>query len=298
MLQGAKNAALILGMGPLARPDGAAILGLARGVAERFGMVREDWNGFNVLHTAAARVGGLDLGLLPAEGGRDVAGILEGAASGEIEVVFLIGADEIDTGPLADAFVVYQGHHGDRGATVADVVLPGAAYTEKHATYVNTEGRPQRAKLAVFPPGDAKEDWKILRALSEVLGRTIRLDTLAQVRGRMAEMAPHLAAIDQIEHAAWGEFGAGGGTTDKAPFALAGPELLPDEPDQPRLGHHAGLRRRDPRGRRRGAQPRAGGDRHPWLIRSGPSSASSSRSWRSSSRCWWRWPTSPTPSAR
>src|SRR4051794_20550100 len=218
VLQGAKNAALILGMGPLARPDGAAVLGLARGVAERFGMVREDWNGFNVLHTAAARVGGLDLALLPGEGGRDVAGILEGAASGEIEVVVLIGADEIDTAPLGNAFVIYQGHHGDRGATVADVVLPGAAYTEKHATYVNTEGRPQRAKLAVFPPGDAKEDWKILRALSEVLGRTIRLDTLAQVRGRMAGLAPHLAAIDQIEHAAWGEFGAGDGTSDKASF--------------------------------------------------------------------------------
>ena len=169
--------------------------------------------------------------------------------------MFLIGADEIDTGPLADAFVVYQGHHGDRGATVADVILPGAAYTEKNATYVNTEGRPQRAKLAVFPPGDAKEDWKILRALSEVLGRTVRLDTLGQVRGRMAELAPHLAAIDQIEHAAWGEFGAGGGPTDKAPFASPIAELLPDRTRSAAPRPSCASARRDLRGRRRGAQP-------------------------------------------
>ena len=93
----------------------------------------------------------------------------------------------------------------------ADVVLPGAAYTEKNATYVNTEGRPQRAKLAVFPPGDAREDWKILRALSEVIGRTVPLNTLIEVRARMAELAPPLAAIDRIEPAAWGAFGAEGG---------------------------------------------------------------------------------------
>lgn len=221
VLANAKNAMLILGAGAVARPDGAAVLGLARDVANRFRMAREDWNGFNLLHTAAARVGGLDLGLVPSEGGRDVAGILEGARSGEIEVVFLIGADEIDTGGLADAFVVYQGHHGDRGASAADVVLPGAAYTEKNATYVNTEGRPQRGRLAVFPPGEAKEDWKVLRALSEILGVTLPLDNPGQVRARMAEIAPHLARIDEIVPAAWGEFGAvgGGGGTDRAPFA-------------------------------------------------------------------------------
>ena len=147
-----------------------------------------------MLHTAAARVGGLDLGLVPGEGGRDVAGILAGAEAGEIEVVFLIGADEIDTGRLGKAFVVYQGHHGDRGAQAADVILPGAAYTEKNASWVNTEGRLQRGKLAVFPPGEAKEDWKILRALSEVLDRKVPLDTLGQVRARMAELAPPLGA--------------------------------------------------------------------------------------------------------
>ncbi len=217
VLSGAKNAMLILGAGAVARPDGAAVLALAREVAGRFNMVREDWNGFNLLHTAASRVGGLDLGLLPGEGGRDVAGILAGAASGEIEVVFLNGADEIDTCALGNAFVVYQGHHGDRGATAADVILAGAVYTEKHATYVNTEGRPQRAARAVFPPGDAKEDWRILRALSEALGVTIPLDTLGQVRVRMEELAPQLAQHGTVAQAAWGEFGVAG-TIDKAPF--------------------------------------------------------------------------------
>jgi NADH-quinone oxidoreductase subunit G len=94
--------------------------------------------------------------------------------------------------------VVYLGHHGDRGAAAADVVLPGAAYTEKNATWVNTEGRPQRGRLAVFPPGEAREDWKVLRALSEALGRKLPLDTLGDVRARIAELAPHLARIDQV----------------------------------------------------------------------------------------------------
>ena len=216
-LEQAARPMLIVGQGALARPDGAAILASAREIAERYAMVRDDWCGFNVLHTAAARVGGLDLGLVPEPGGRDVAGILEGTGKGEIEVVFLLGADEIDADRLGEAFVIYQGHHGDRGAARADVILPGSAYTEKNATYVNTEGRPQRAKLAVFPPGDAKEDWKILRALSEVLGRKVPLDTLPQVRARLAELAPQLAEPDVIQPAAWGQFG-GPGKLDPAPF--------------------------------------------------------------------------------
>jgi NADH-quinone oxidoreductase subunit G len=217
-LEQAARPMLIVGQGALARPDGAAILASARALAERYAMVRDDWNGFNVLHTAAARVGGLDLGLVPAAGGHDVAGILEAASRGQIEVVFLLGADEIDTTRLGKAFVIYQGHHGDRGAARADVVLPGAAYTEKDAIYVNTEGRPQRGKLAVFPPGDAKEDWKILRALSEALGRKVPLDTLAQVRARLVALAPQLAEPDVIQPAAWGKFGRAG-KLDPAPFA-------------------------------------------------------------------------------
>ena len=132
-------------MGALARADGAAVLALARELADKLGAVREDWNGFAVLHTAAARVGGLDLGLVPGAGGRDVEGILAGCEKGEIAAVYLLAADEIDTKRLGKAFVIYQGHHGDAGAHRADVILPGAAYTEKPGTYVNTEGRVQLA---------------------------------------------------------------------------------------------------------------------------------------------------------
>ncbi|HEX6141265.1 MAG TPA: NADH-quinone oxidoreductase subunit NuoG [Geminicoccaceae bacterium] len=222
-LEKAERPMLIVGQGALARPDGAAVLGRARGIAERYGMIRDDWNGFNVLHTAAARVGGLDLGIVPGDGGRDVGGMLEAAGRGELEVLFLLGADEIDPGHFGDAFVIYQGHHGDRAAARADVILPGAAYTEKNATYVNTEGRPQRARLAVFPPGEAREDWKILRALSEAVGRTVRLDTLAQVRARMSEIAPHLAEIDVVARADWGGFGGQGDGSDLGSERFASP---------------------------------------------------------------------------
>src|SRR5262249_54447609 len=140
-LKQAKRPMLILGMGALARPDGGAILALARRLAEQSNMIEEGWNGFNLLHTAASRVGGLELGVVPGPRGRDVAGILEGASSGAIGAVYLLGADEIDTSRLGSAFVIYQGHHGDAGAHRADVVLPGAAYTEKDASYVNLEGR-------------------------------------------------------------------------------------------------------------------------------------------------------------
>jgi NADH-quinone oxidoreductase subunit G len=175
----------------------------AQRLATDVGAVSEGWNGFNVLHTAASRVGGMELGLVPGEGGRDVAGILEGVEDGSIRTVFLIGADELDTARLRKALVVYQGSHGDRGAASADVILPGCAYTEKNASYVNLEGRLQRTKLAVFPPGEAKEDWRALRALSEVLGKSVALNSLAQVRARVAELAPPLASPDQIAPAVW-----------------------------------------------------------------------------------------------
>ena len=217
-LKAAKNPMLIVGQGALRRRDGAAILGRARKLAETYGLLREDWNGFNVLHMAAARVGGLDLGFVPGNGGRDVRGILDGTGKGAIAVIYLLGADEIDAGKLGSAFVIYQGHHGDAGARRADVVLPGGAYTEKDATYVNTEGRAQLAGRAVFPPGDAREDWKILRALSEVLGQKLPYDTLGQLRQRLASVAPTFANIDAVTPAAWGTFGSDG-PVDAQPFA-------------------------------------------------------------------------------
>jgi len=219
-LRKAQRPMLILGQGALRRPDGAAVLALARKLADSFGLVKEGWNGFNLLHTAAARVGGLELGFVPQAGGHDVRGIIKGADNGDIDLVYLLGADEIDAARLGKAFVIYQGHHGDAGAHRADVVLPGAAYTEKDGTYMNTEGRPQLAQLAVFPPGEAREDWAILRALSQVLDRPLPFDDLAGLRRQLYRQAPRFQRIGQVEPAAWGSFGREG-RVDAAPFAMA-----------------------------------------------------------------------------
>jgi len=202
-LEGAERVMLILGQGALARADGAAVLALAAKAAIAIGALESDlsWNGFNVLHTAAARVGGLDLGFVPGESGLDVEGILDAAGSGDIDVVYLLGADEIDIARLGNTFVIYQGSHGDAGAHRADIILPGATYTEKVGTYVNTEGRVQLTARAVFPPGEAREDWKILRALSGVLGKTLPFDSLQQLRAKMFAAHPHLALLDQIDPA-------------------------------------------------------------------------------------------------
>jgi len=223
VLEKAQRPMLILGQGALKRPDGAAILHYAARIAERSGMIKTGWNGFNVLHTAASRVAGLDLGLLPGRGGYDVEGIITGAQSGEIGLVYLLGADERDwgrrgpeghgEGALGDAFVVYQGSHGDRGAHRADVILPGAAYTEKNATYVNTEGRVQLTARSIFPPGDAREDWAIIRALSGFLGDALPYDSLAQIRKAMMAEHEHLGDIDRlplIDDVAWARPGKDG----------------------------------------------------------------------------------------
>jgi NADH-quinone oxidoreductase subunit G len=198
----AKRPMIIVGQGALAREDGAAVLHAASALAAAVGAFKpeEGWNGFNVLHTAAARVGGLDLGFLPGQGGRDVAGILAGAASGDIKTVVLLGADEIDTSKLGKATVVYIGSHGDAGAHRADIILPAAAYTEKSATYVNTEGRVQRTARATPPKGDAREDWAILRALSAVVGKTLPYDTLAQVRAKLSADHPTFRGANFAPH--------------------------------------------------------------------------------------------------
>ena len=218
VLKMADKPMLIVGMGALTRPDGARVLAQARAVAEATGMVAEGWNGFNVLHTAASRVGGLDLGFVPGKGGRDTAAICEGAGDGAIRLLYLLGADERALERPESCFVVYQGHHGDAGARIADVILPGAAYTEKDGTYVNLEGRPQRAYAASAPLGDAREDWRILRALSARLGKPLAYDTLDELRARMVERAPVLAGIGDVSAAPWGDFGAAG-AMDEAPFA-------------------------------------------------------------------------------
>jgi len=194
-LREAKRPMLILGQGALTRPDGAAVLAACWSLSASSGMLQEDWNGFNVLHTAAARVGGLDLGFLPGPQGQTAAAMVGGGVS----LLWLLGADGFDTAGIApETFVVYQGHHGDRGAARADVILPGAAYTEKHGTYVNTEGRVQRAEFCLFPPGDAREDWKILRAFSQTIGHPLPYDTLEAVRARLCAVNPVFGEIDTV----------------------------------------------------------------------------------------------------
>ena len=178
---------VIVGQGALIGADGAAVLSQAMKLAEETG------SKFMVLHTAAGRVGALDIGAT-AEGGVEAA--LDGA-----DVVFNLGADEIDI--AAGAFVIYQGSHGDRGAHRADVILPAAAYTEENALFVNTEGRPQLAMRAGFAPGEAKEHWAILRALSGEVGRVLPYDSLAQLRSSLIEAHPHLAAIDEVAENEW-----------------------------------------------------------------------------------------------
>ncbi len=218
-LKSAERPLILVGAGALARPDGAAILSLAAKAARDLGAVKDGWNGFSVLHSAASRVAALDLGLTPGKGGKTAAQM----AQGGVDVLFLLGADEIEVkdGP----FVVYIGTHGDRGAHRADVILPGAAYPEKSAIYVNTEGRVQLANRAAFPPGDAREDWAILRALSDQLGCTLPYDSLNALRQLMFAAHPHLARIDQIaagDAADLGKLaqnlGSIGGNADKAPL--------------------------------------------------------------------------------
>jgi NADH-quinone oxidoreductase subunit G len=220
VLQQAERPLVIVGQGALTRPDGLAVLAACAALAGS----REGWCGLAVLHTAAARVGGLDLGLTPGPGGMDAWTMTR---PGALDVLFNLGADEIDVAP--GAFVVYQGTHGDRGAHRADVILPGATYTEKSGLYVNTEGRVQFADRANFPPGEAREDWAILRALSDALGARLPFDSLAALRKQLNAAHPHFARIDAIEPgtvalpAAAGALGSGAFVNAVQDFYLTNP---------------------------------------------------------------------------
>jgi NADH-quinone oxidoreductase subunit G len=218
-LEGAQRPMILLGRGALQRADGAAVLAAAWELARASGALREDWHGFNLLHLFGGQVGALDVGFVPGEGGQDMAGMLAGG----VDALWLLGASDFDAARIpAGTFVVYQGHHGEAAAARADVILPGAAYTEKEGTYVNTEGRVQRGRLATMPPGEAREDWKIIRAASQALGVTLPYDTLDALRAELA-----------ATHGAFRVIGAGprpgctddagpsgGGSLDAAPFAL------------------------------------------------------------------------------
>jgi NADH-quinone oxidoreductase subunit G len=216
VLKGAKNPIVLVGAGALVRHDGAAVLALAAKIANDVGAIKDGWNGFAVLHDTASRVGALDIGFAAGAGGLSAAQM---TTFGTLDVLFLLGADEIK--PADGTFVIYIGTHGDRGAHRADVILPGAAYTEKQGLYVNTEGRVQMANRAAFPPGDAREDWAIIRALSDVLGKKLPFDSLGALRQAIFKAVPHLMRVDQIEAGSAADLktlAGKGGSIDKAPF--------------------------------------------------------------------------------
>jgi NADH-quinone oxidoreductase subunit G len=214
----AKKPLVIVGEGAVShgaarsKQIGRDTIALAAHIAANGGNNAEGWNGFALLHNAASRVGGLDIGFVPHDGGVCSADQIGLAGRGELDVLFLLGADEYDMSAMGQAFVVYIGTHGDAGAHRADVILPGAAYTEKSGTYVNTEGRVQMAERAVFPPGDAREDWAIFRALSAVIGKPLPFNSLSELRAKLYAEFPHLARVDEI---------APSSAADLAPIARA-----------------------------------------------------------------------------
>ncbi len=199
VLREAKAPMIIVGPGAFVRKDGAATLALAAQIAQQVAADEAAQRRvLNILHTGAARVGGLDVRFVPGENGLATAEILDAARTGDIEVLYLLGADDVARHDLGSAFVIYQGSHGDLGAHRADVIFPGATYTEKSATYVNTEGRAQMTMRAVFPPGQSKEDWTIIRALSALCGHVLSYDTVAQLHAVMYKSAPQLAELDAL----------------------------------------------------------------------------------------------------
>jgi NADH-quinone oxidoreductase subunit G len=222
VLRAASRPMVVLGQGALARGDGAAVLRAAWQLAEAVGALTPEWHGFNVLHGAASRVAALDMGFVPGAGGLGLAGMM----SGGVDVLWLLGADEFDTRRIgAETFVVYQGHHGDRGAARADVILPGVAYTEKDGTYVNTEGRVQRGYRALVAPGEAREDWRILRAFSDLLGRALPYDDLDGVRAHLERANPVFGRVGAPR------FGAGDLTAPAAEGEVSSMAFLHAVPD-------------------------------------------------------------------
>ena len=230
LLADAKRPMIIVGQAALARPDGASVLAAAWKLASGIGALTADWNGFNMLHTAAARVGALDLGFLPGPGAKT----LDAMMGGGVDLLWLLGADEFDTGRIgADTFVVYQGHHGDRGAARADVILPGCTYVEKPGTYVNTEGRVQRTGKAVFAPGEAREDWAILRAFSAVIDTPLPYDDLEALRARLEQVNPVFGRVGFLPRFGVNDLSAPSGdpaAVSEAAFVAAVPDYYQTNP--------------------------------------------------------------------
>lgn len=198
VLDNAKKPMVVVGSTALQRSDGAAILAAVSTIAQNSRATSgagADWKVMNILHRVASQVAALDLGFKPG---------VEAIRKSAPKVLYLLGADAgaITRQDLPEyCFIIYQGHHGDVGAPMADIILPGAAYTEKAATYVNTEGRAQQTRVAVTPPGMAREDWKIIRAVSELAGLTLPYENLDEIRKRLEEVSPNLVRYDDVEEA-------------------------------------------------------------------------------------------------
>lgn len=224
VLKVAKRPVVLLGQSCFIRDDTLAFLTAVQKMLTVYpAFIQEDgdgkWNGYNVLHTTAGRVGAMDVGFVPAINGFSTHKILKECQEGNIKAIYLLGVDEIEADAFGNAFVIYQGHHGDKGAHRADVILPGAAYTEKDALYVNTEGRVQRSYAAISPPGQAKVDWTIIRALSEVLGYTLPFNTHAALITHLEDEYPFMAAVGHIVMEPWSEIPMSNGMFRKTAFA-------------------------------------------------------------------------------
>ncbi|CAI3929231.1 NADH dehydrogenase/NADH:ubiquinone oxidoreductase 75 kD subunit (chain G) (NuoG) (PDB:1C4A) [Commensalibacter communis] len=216
ILKNAKRPMIILGHGALIRPDSKVIFEKTMALANAIGAVSEDWNGFNILHHAASRVAGLDLGFIPQGQGKDVAAMINGG----VDVLWMLGADEVDISTLSpECFVIYQGHHGERAASRADVILPGATYTEKSGTYVNTEGRVQRSFRAICPPGEAKEEWSVICSIGQALAVEQPYQNLETLRQYMTEVNPVFAQCGLVKNSVAVSVGDGAqGNFEKQPL--------------------------------------------------------------------------------
>lgn len=198
ILKNAKNPMIIIGDGVLPRKDSIAIQTMLHKISEKYNIIRDDWNGFNILHNHASTVGALELGFTPQNKGKSAQKMIEDANKGIIKILFLMGADELNIEKPEGCFVIYIGHHGDNGANIADAILPAAAYTEKDAIYINLEGRAQLARMAVEPPFEAKPEWKLITDLAEMLGYDLGFHTIESIRQELVKHVPSIAALGSV----------------------------------------------------------------------------------------------------
>ncbi|KJV55941.1 NADH dehydrogenase (quinone), G subunit [Orientia chuto str. Dubai] len=198
-INNAKNPMMIIGDLAYSRDDGFKVLELCQNIAYKYNFIQLNWNGYNILHNHASTVGAIDLGFVAVGNNKNVSEILDSCEQGEISLVYLLGADEIDSSKLSNTFVIYQGHHGDVGANCADVILPGAAYTEKNAIYINFEGRAQYARQAVSTLGSAKEDWLIIKNISDKVKSKFYFKDLNDLRTQAAKVAISLKNVGKLQ---------------------------------------------------------------------------------------------------